>query len=35
MGHTFFVEDAIETKNVLKHNLALLTRRSMSLLNTD
>lgn len=35
MGHTFFIEDAIETKNYLQNNLALLTRRSMSLLNTD
>ena len=35
MGHTFFIEDGIETKNVLENNLALLTRRSWSLLNTD
>ena len=35
MGHTFFIEDAIETKNYLENNLAILTRRSMSLLNTD
>lgn len=34
-GHTFFVEDAVETHNLLEHNLALLTRRSYSLLNTD
>ena len=35
MGHTFFVEDAAETHNTLSYNLAMLTRRSMSLLNTD
>jgi hypothetical protein len=34
-GHTFFIEDGIETKNLLEHNLALLTQRSWSLLNTD
>jgi len=35
MGHTFFIEDAVETKNLLEENLAVLTRRSFSLLNTD
>lgn len=25
MGHTFFIEDAIETKNYLENNLAILT----------
>ena len=35
MGHTFFIEDAAETNNKLIHNLAMRTRRSMSLLNTD
>lgn len=35
MGHTFFIEDAIETKNVLKDNLAIKTKASWSLLNTD
>jgi cell surface hyaluronidase len=35
MGHTFFVEDAIETKNFLDGNLAILTKRSWSILNTD
>jgi hypothetical protein len=35
MGHTFFIEDAIETKNYLENNLAILGERSWSLLNTD
>lgn len=35
MGHTFFIEDAIETKNYLEENLAILTKASFSLLNTD
>ncbi len=35
MGHTFFIEDAAETKNFLENNLAVLTQRSWSLLNTD
>ena len=35
MGHTFFIEDAAETKNYLKNNLAIKTWRSFSLLNTD
>mmetsp|Transcript_29264 Transcript_29264/g.28392 ORF Transcript_29264/g.28392 Transcript_29264/m.28392 type:complete len:776 (-) Transcript_29264:1803-4130(-) len=35
MGHTFFVEDAIETKNYVDGNLAVLTMTSWSLLNTD
>ena len=35
MGHTFFIEDGIETNNYLRSNLALRTRRSWSLLNTD
>lgn len=35
MGHTFFIEDAVETKNFLYQNLAILTKRSWSLLNTD
>jgi hypothetical protein len=35
LGHTFFVEDAIETNNILDGNLAILTKRSWSLLNTD
>ena len=25
MGHTFFIEDAIETKNLVEGNLALMT----------
>lgn len=35
MGHTFFVEDAIETNNLIDGNLAILTKKSWSLLNTD
>ena len=35
MGHTFFVEDAVETNNFLEENLSILTKRSWSLLNTD
>ena len=35
MGHTIFVEDAIETKNLIDGNLVMLTKRSWSLLNTD
>ena len=35
MGHTFFIEDGAETKNVLIENLAVKTKRSWSLLNTD
>jgi hypothetical protein len=35
MGHAVFIEDAIETKNVIKQNLVVSTRRSFSLLNTD
>jgi hypothetical protein len=35
MGHTFFIEDAAETNNHLERNLAVKTKRSWSLLNTD
>ena len=35
MGHTFFIEDAAETKNLLEDNLAVQTMASTSLLNTD
>ena len=35
MGHTVFVEDAIETNNVIQDNLVVYTRASHSLLNTD
>jgi len=35
MGHTFFIEDAVETKCRLERNLAVQTKRSWSLLNTD
>ena len=34
-GHTFFVEDGIEVENVIAGNLAVHTRPSASLLNTD
>jgi len=35
MGHSFFIEDAVETKCVYKGNLAIMTRESNSFLNTD
>ncbi len=30
MGHTFFLEDGIETGNIYDNNVAILTRRSVS-----
>jgi len=35
MGHTFFIEDAIETNNYFDHNLGIKVKASFSLLNTD
>lgn len=35
MGHNFFLQDGIETKNKFKGNLAVNTLPSHSLLNTD
>jgi len=35
MGHTIFIEDAIETKSYIYKNLVMRTIRSWSLLNTD
>jgi hypothetical protein len=35
MGHTFFLEDGVETKNVIRNNLGVLTLESLSLLATD
>jgi hypothetical protein len=35
MGHSIFIEDAIETKNVIDGNLVMVTKRSFSLLNSD
>jgi hypothetical protein len=35
MGHVFFIEDAIETKNYIEKNLAVKTKASFSLLITD
>ena len=35
MGHTYFVEDAVETNNLYDHNLAIQVKISNSLLNTD
>ena len=35
MGHTIFIEDAVETKNLIEKNLVMLTQPSWSLLNTD
>jgi hypothetical protein len=35
MGHTFFMEDAVETMNDISYNLGLYTKASLSLLDTD
>ena len=35
MGHTIFIEDAAETKNLIEYNVVAGTRQSFSLLNTD
>ena len=35
MGHTIFVEDAAETKNLIEYNVVVGTKPSFSLLNTD
>ena len=35
MGHTIFIEDAAETRNLIENNLIVDVRRSWSLLNTD
>lgn len=35
MGHTVFIEDAAEQKNIMTRNLIMKTMRSWSLLNTD
>jgi hypothetical protein len=35
MGHSVFIEDAVETNNLIEGNLVVDTRRSWSLLNTD
>ena len=35
MGHSIFIEDGIETENVIEHNLVMQTRSSASLLKTD
>ncbi|KXZ49223.1 hypothetical protein GPECTOR_22g814 [Gonium pectorale] len=35
MGHAFFLEDGIETGNVIEGNLGVYTRDSYALLNTD
>ena len=32
---SYFIEDSVETKNVISHNLGVLTRASNALLNTD
>jgi hypothetical protein len=34
-GHNIFIEDAVETHNIIEHNLMMKTMRSMSLLNVD
>ena len=35
MGHTIFVEDGAETKNLIEYNVVAGTKESFSLLNTD
>jgi hypothetical protein len=35
MGHTIFIEDAAETKNLIEDNLVMQVHGSFSLLNTD
>ncbi|XP_041664378.1 fibrocystin-L-like [Cheilinus undulatus] len=35
MGGAFFIEDGIETENILQYNLAVFVKQSMSLLNDD
>ncbi len=35
MGHAYFLEDGIETKNIIQYNLAVFVRSSSSLLNVD
>ena len=35
MGHNIFIEDAVERHNQILRNLVMMTKRSMSLLNTD
>ena len=35
MGHTIFVEDAVETRNLIEYNVVAGTKPSFSLLNTD
>ena len=35
MGHAFFLEDAVETQNVIQNNLGVLTKPSYAMLNTD
>lgn len=35
LGHTFFIEDAIETNNFYDHNLAIKVSSGFALLNTD
>ena len=35
MGHNFFIEDAIETNNLIENNLAINTLKSWSLLISD
>ncbi|XP_041477742.1 fibrocystin-L-like isoform X1 [Lytechinus variegatus] len=35
MGHAYFMEDGIETNNIIQYNLAVFVRSSNSLLNVD
>ena len=35
MGHAYFMEDGVETGNVVRYNLAIMTKISSSLLSVD
>jgi len=35
MGGAIFIEDGIETKNIIQYNLAVFVKQSTSLLNDD
>jgi hypothetical protein len=35
MGLAFFMEDAVEERNILRYNLGIMNKKSSSLLNVD
>ena len=35
MGHSIFIEDAVETNNLIEGNLVIATKQSFSLLSSD